>query len=158
MPSSLKVFEHQSLIRTTIDDMVALHSSADTSTSLVPPPAFIQVIRDHRRSLVEGEIEFNLWLGVVPVRWVARHEPGVADCFFIDRMVAGPMAEWVHHHIFRTSNEGVYLIDRIFLRHRDALPGLLTRIFFDGPVLRLTFIYRHRQIRKILESTHQGGP
>jgi len=117
---------------------------------LTPPPVFIQVLRDDRVSFTEGEIEFRMWVAFIPVHWVARHEPGPIATSFIDRLLAGPLASWEHHHIFQAVDGGTELIDRITFMHKAGLAGLLTRLFFDGLSLRFLFAYRHWRTRRAL--------
>ena len=65
-------------------------------------------------------------------------------------MIAGPMARWEHQHIFAEVDGGVELIDHITLAHKPGLQGILTRIVFDGPPLRMLFLYRHWRTRRAL--------
>jgi ligand-binding SRPBCC domain-containing protein len=111
---------------------------------------FIQVLRDDRTSLTDGEFLFRLWFGPIPVRWLARHEPGPTPTSFMDRMIEGPMAQWEHRHIFRAVESGIELIDHITLAHKPGWRGLLTRLVFDGLPLRLLFTYRHLRTRMSL--------
>ena len=71
-----KIFEHQSLIPAPVEQVMAFHQDPRALSKLTLPPTFIQILRDDRFSLTSGEIEFNLWLGPFPIRWVAAHAPG----------------------------------------------------------------------------------
>lgn len=148
----MHTFEHQSIIPTTIEAITAFHEDPRALARLVPPPPlmFFQVLRDDRSSLTEGEIEFRLWLGPLPVRWLARHQAGPTAHSFADHMLAGPMAIWQHEHIFTRVDGGVKLTDRIQIEHKPGLAGLFSRLLFDGLALRLLFIYRHFQTRRAL--------
>lgn len=128
---------------------MAFHNEANALARLTPPPPlmFVQVLRDDRTSLTEGELEFRLWFGPVPVHWLARHEPGPIPTSFVDRMIAGPLAYWEHQHIFQETAEGVTLIDRITLGHKGGTAGLWTRLIFGRLPLRLLFMYRHLRTR-----------
>jgi ligand-binding SRPBCC domain-containing protein len=150
--SGFRVFEKRSVISTTMEAMVAFHNDPRALSQLTPPPLILQVLRDDRQSLTQGEIEFRLWFGPVPVRWLARHEPGPIPTSFVDRQVEGPMAHWEHQHIFNAVPDGAELIDHIVLAHRPGLAGLLTRLIFDGLPLRLLFFYRHLRTRLALRS------
>ncbi|MBZ0299078.1 MAG: hypothetical protein K8J31_05025 [Anaerolineae bacterium] len=154
MPSSIhtKVFEHCSIIPTTMAAMIAFHEDPKALNRLTPPPPlmFMQVLRDDRTSLTDGELLFRLWFGPLPVRWLARHEPGPTPTSFADRMLEGPMGYWEHQHIFRDVPGGVELTDHVTLGHKPGLVGLLTRLVFDGFPLRLLFIYRHFRTRLVL--------
>ena len=148
-----KVFEKQSVIPGTVDHMMAFHNAPRAFQTLTPPPIFIQVLRDNRTSLTEGEIEFRLWAGPIPLRWLARHESGPTPTSFIDRMLDGPMAYWEHQHIFQKAVNGVKLTDHVTFEHKSGLMGLFTRIFFDGLPLRILFSYRHWVTRRAMKAT-----
>lgn len=143
----MRVFEHRSILPTTAKALFDFHSAPRAFLTLTPPPIFIQALRDDRTSLTDGTLEFRLWFGPIPVRWVARHEPGPIPTSFVDRQLSGPLAYWEHHHIFQPAVNGAELIDRITLAHKPGLTGLLTRLVFDGLPLRLLFIYRHLRTR-----------
>jgi ligand-binding SRPBCC domain-containing protein len=147
-----KIFTHHSIIHTTTEAIRDFHHNPKALSQLTPPPLFIQILRDTRVSLTEGEVEFNLWFGPVPVRWLARHEPGPTDSSFIDRMLKGPMAVWEHQHIFRSVESGVELTDRITLVHPSGWKGLFTRLIFDGLPLHFLFVYRHWRTQRALSA------
>ena len=142
-----RVFEKTSLINTTLDEMMRFHADPGALSKLTPPPIFMRVQRDDRRSIREGEIAFTLWFGPLPIRWLARHESGPAEHSFADRQIEGPMAHWRHEHIFEAASGGVLLTDRISYAHKAGLKGMLTRLMFDGLPLRFLFAYRHWRTR-----------
>jgi ligand-binding SRPBCC domain-containing protein len=141
------IYEKRSVIPTSVERLTAFHDAPETMPKLSPPPIFVQMKRDDRRSLTEGELEFTLWFGPVPIHWIARHEPGPTPDSFADVMVKGPMAYWRHEHIFEPVAGGTALIDRVTLAHHSGLDGLLTRLAFDGLPLRILFFYRHLRTR-----------
>lgn len=141
-------FEHRSVINTSMDAIQHFHDDPRALRWLTPPPLFIQIVRDDRVSLTQGEVDFRLWFGPVPVRWLARHEPGTTPTSFVDRMLEGPMAVWVHQHNFRSVAGGIELSDRISLAHRHGWRGVLTRLIFDGAALRFLFTYRHWRTKR----------
>jgi ligand-binding SRPBCC domain-containing protein len=145
---SMHIFEHQSVIPTTIDRMIAFHSDPAALSRLTPPPVIMQLHRDDRSSLTEGELEFTLWFGPVPARWVARHEPGPTATSFADRQIRGPLKSWRHEHVFEAVPGGVKLTDHIRYEHAEGGAwSLFTRVFFSKPNLRVFFIYRHLRTR-----------
>lgn len=145
-----RVFEHRSFVPASAEALAAFHEDPRALSALTPFPIIMQRLRDDRTSLTDGELAFRLWVGPLPVRWLARHEPGPTQTGFTDRMVEGPMATWVHEHIFQPEGGGVMLIDRITLAHKPGWRGALTRLFFDGLSLRLLFTYRHWRTRRAL--------
>ncbi len=150
VPANAHVYEKRSVMKTTLAAMTAFHQDPKALGKLSPPPIFMQMHRDERTSLTEGELEFTLWFAAIPIRWIARHEPGPTPDSFADRQVSGPMAYWRHEHIFEETEDGVALIDRVTLAHRPGLKGLMTRLAFDGPPLRFLFFYRHLRTRMTL--------
>jgi ligand-binding SRPBCC domain-containing protein len=151
MASGQRVFRHRSVMRSTIAELTRFHSAPDALRMLTPPPIFLQVLRDDRTALTAGDITFRLWFGPLPVRWVARHEPGSYPAVFADRMLSGPLASWRHEHAFRAAGEGVELMDTITYAHQPGWRGVLTRLAFGGPALRGVFWYRHWRTRRALE-------
>ena len=129
---------------------MAFHQDPRALSKLALPLTPIQVLRDGRTSLTSGEIEFNLWLGPFPIRWVAEHLPGPIPTSFSDRMVRGPLASWEHQHIFEPLGDSTRLVDRITFAHKSGPAGWFTRLMFDGLPLRLMFIYRHWRTRRAL--------
>ncbi len=142
-PRQERTFEHRSVIATSLEHMVAFHEDPRALRRLTPPLVVMQQIKDERTSLTAGEVEFRLWFGPIPVRWLARHEPGPTGTSFADLMLRGPLAYWRHEHVFTQVEGGVELADRIRFAHKAGLPGVFTRLIFDGLALRLVFVYRH---------------
>jgi len=147
--SQRRVFTKTSVFPSTLERITRFHDEGGPQ-ALTPPPIFVQVHRDARTSLTEGELEFTLWMGPIPVRWLARHEAGPTPTSFADLMVRGPLAYWRHEHIFREVQGGVELTDRVTLEHKPGWRGWLTRLAFDGLPLQILFFYRHLRTRLAL--------
>lgn len=146
-PANAHTFVKHSVMHTSLDKMKAFHEDPKALSNLTPPPIFMQLHRDDRTSISNGEIEFTLWLGPIPFRWIARHEQGPTEHSFADRMIKGPMAYWRHEHIFNEVDNGIELTDRITLAHKSGLRGIFTRLLFDGIPLRILFFYRHMRTK-----------
>jgi ligand-binding SRPBCC domain-containing protein len=143
-----KMFEKRSVFPATMDQMWAFHDAVGAIHRLTPPPIFVQVLRNERKTLTEGVVDFRLWFGLIPIHWIARHEPGPTPTSFIDRMIEGPMESWEHQHVFREVSGGVELTDRITFAHKPGLQGWITRLMFDGLALQVLFVYRHWWTRR----------
>lgn len=151
MPDNTRRFEKTCMLLATLDAVLRFHEDPRTLARLTPPPIIMRLKRDDRRSLTQGEIEFTLWFGLIPIRWLARHEPGPTPHSFADSQVKGPLAYWRHEHIFNEVADGVKLTDRITLAHQRGPLGLFTRLAFDGLPLRILFAYRHWRTRRALQ-------
>lgn len=142
------VFEHRSVIPTTMARMKAFHQDPKALNILTPPPIFVQVHRDERTSLTSGELEFTLWFGPLPVRWLARHEQGANEHSFMEWQVSGPAQSWRHEHTFNEVEGGVELIDRVTYSHRPSgFWSLFTRANFSPLPMKILFTYRHWRTR-----------
>ena len=91
-----------------------------------------------------------MWLGLLPLRWLARIE-GVSLDGFTDRQLRGPFAAWVHRHSFEAVDEQTTdVVDEINLRLKAHpfwwLVGMGMRLGL--PVL---FAYRAQKTRRLLE-------
>lgn len=151
-PANVNVYEKSTTMRGTLEALRAFHEAPDVFGKLAPPPIFARVQEDNRTSLTEGDLRFTLWFGPIPIRWHAQHQPGPTADSFADLMLEGPLRYWRHEHIFEAVEGGVKLTDRVTLAHKPGLPGVLTRLMFDGLPLRFLFFYRHLRTKRSVES------
>jgi len=147
-----KVFEKKSVMKGTVQQLWDFHARPNAFAKLTPPPIFIHMRENNLKSLTEGTVDFTMWLGFIPIHWVARHEPGPIPTSFMDRQLVGPMAYWEHQHIFRAVPDGVELTDHLTIQHKPGLIGIFTRLMFDGLPLQIFFTYRHLRTRIGLHS------
>lgn len=146
------IFEKSSLMKTDIARMTAFHQDVTVFRKLTPPPVFVQIHEDNRASLTEGDLTFTLWVGLIPIRWHAQHQPGPTEHSFADVMLSGPMQYWRHEHIFEAVAGGVRLTDRVTYTHKPGWRGLTSRLLFGSVPLRLLFFYRHLRTRMAVEA------
>ena len=144
-------FQRQFDVQAPIEKVVEFHQDARALRRLTPPPVIVQF---HMvQPLREGSVvDFTLWLGPIPVRWVAVHRDIHPVNGFTDSMMRVPFEAWVHTHHFEVldSNQ-TRVIDII-----EALPGphpfwgTISKILWKSlPVL---FAYRRWRTRRALES------
>ena len=137
----MEVFERRFRVRASLRAVSAFHKSTKALKVLTPPPMMVQL---HRGGEVAdgAEAEFTLWLGPLPIRWVARHEDVRSDGF-VDVQVRGPLRFWRHSHNFIPLHSGgVEVHDRVEFAHDSGLRGIWTRILFSKPALYGLFLYR----------------
>lgn len=148
----MKSFRHSFAVKAPIDDVIAFHRHSQNMGAITPPPI---IPRIHRAPefLDEGqEMNFTLWMGPIPIHWVARYENVTANSF-IDRQVEGPFRQWVHEHRFESVDEQSTIVhDSINLEFKSDLRNRLVGVgMWVG--LPLLFAYRQRQTRKLLEKS-----
>ena len=143
MPVFDSVFE----VHAPIEVVRTFHASTDAITPLTPPGSSVRV-HEGGGPLEEGlVVRFTMWLGPLPVHWVARHED-VGPDGFVDVMVEGPLASWRHMHRFVATGDATTEVhDHIEYEHPPGLAGVRTRILFARPALQLLFAHRRRATR-----------
>lgn len=97
------------------------HSRSAGMAALTPPPILVQIHQAPEVLAGGDEMEFTLWLGPLPLRWVARIED-VSSTGFLDRQVRGPMSRWEHVHAFVAIDEvTTEIIDTVEVELRPHL-------------------------------------
>jgi ligand-binding SRPBCC domain-containing protein len=144
------IYRHRFLVNAPLSRVNEFHQRAASMAAITPPPIIVRV-QSAPALLGEGDrMAFTLWLGPLPVRWLAQIE-SVSPEGFTDRQLQGPFAEWVHRHNFRAVDERTTeVIDEITLRLR---PHLFWGPFGFGMRLGLPFLFAFRawKTRRILK-------
>jgi ligand-binding SRPBCC domain-containing protein len=146
----MRRFHHEFQVNAPVERVAEFHRSTQALKSLTPPPLFISF--NHIDPLGEGSrADFTMWLGPIPIRWIAIHSDVNLMGGFTDTQIEGPFQTWVHRHSFeRINGNSTMVIDTI-----DGQPsnhpfwGLVSRfMWYTLPIL---FFYRARQTRKAVE-------
>jgi ligand-binding SRPBCC domain-containing protein len=144
-------FQYSSLINAPVEVVWQFHERADILDILTPPWQPVKVIRRQGGLEVGAITEFRLFLGFIPVRWVAKHIECEHNRLFVDQQIEGPMQSWVHRHQFTVENDKTRLTDSI----EYQLPGGWLAEFFLGwwvnARLQDMFRYRHEVTKKECE-------
>lgn len=145
-------FIHSSVIAAPLEVVWKFHERPDILQLLTPPWQPVQVIR-REGGLKEGAItEFRLFLGLLPLTWLARHTECEKYRLFTDEQISGPFESWIHRHEFTPENDKTRLTDAISF----SLPGGDGVEFVSGWLvqaqLEAMFRYRHYVTRRECES------
>src|SRR5688572_13261214 len=126
------------------DEALAWHERPGAFERLAPPWDTIDVIERHGSLRPGDRTTIRLWMGGLPIHWVAEHygyEPGWQFC---DRELAGPFAVWEHVHRFLPEGERCVLEDDITFRVPGGILGRLLGSGYASRALARMFAYRHR--------------
>ncbi len=144
-------FQYSSLINAPVEIVWQFHERQDILDILTPPWQPVKVIRREGGLDVGAISEFRLWLGIIPIRWIAKH----IDCqryhCFVDEQIEGPMQSWIHRHQFVEENGQTRLTDSI---NYEILGGWLAEFLLGWWVdsrLKDMFRYRHQVTAKECE-------
>jgi ligand-binding SRPBCC domain-containing protein len=141
-------FVRESIIEATPERVFAFHELPDALARLTPPWESARVLqpapdlRVGSTAIVETRI-----LGLIPVRWVARHTLYDPPRVFEDVQVSGPFRSWRHRHIVEPHPKGAVLRDEVEYEPPLRLVGRLAAPLLILPRLRRLFDYRHKATR-----------
>ncbi len=147
----MPVFDFRFTVAAPLEAVSAFHSQTGILKALTPPLMIMQV---HRFDpLANGSIgEFTIWMGPIPVRWVAEHSE-VSQTGFVDTQTKGPMKFWKHTHRFtRVSPDITEVHEHIEFEHHTGLRGLWSRILFPHVALIVLFTYRRWATRRAVRA------
>jgi hypothetical protein len=152
--SRRRTFVKESIIGADQARVFAFHELPDALARLTPPWESSRVIRMAKISEVGSEaiVETRL-LGLIPVRWVARHTMYDPPRMFEDVQVSGPFRYWRHRHLITPHAEGALLRDEIEYEPPFSFIGQLVEPFLITPRLTKLFDYRHAVTRTWCEES-----
>jgi len=144
-------YQHRFQVRAPMAVVADFHAQSASMGAITPPPIVVTVHRAPVRLADGDEMDFTLWLGPLPVHWIAQIEDA-GPVGFTDRQVCGPFAKWIHCHRFVVVDESVTeVLDEIELNLRPhwvwGLVGL--GMWLSLPLL---FAYRSWKTRRLLEA------
>ncbi len=144
-------YHHRFTVKAPLTAVAAFHSRSASMGAITPPPVIVRVQRAPPL-LAEGDaMAFTMWLGPLPIKWVARIEQ-VTPISFVDRQVRGPFTKWVHRHTFMPIDDATTAVI-------DDVEGIPSQHWFWKLVglgmwinLPILFAYRGWRTRQLLES------
>lgn len=144
-------FKYSSVIDAPVEVVWNFHERPDVLQLLTPPWQPVQVIRREGGLAIGAITEFRLYLGVLPLTWLARHTECEQYRSFTDQQVSGPFEHWTHHHKFEPEDGKTRLTDEISF----SMPGGDPVEFVSGWLVRMQldamFRYRHQITKKECE-------
>ncbi|NJL11273.1 MAG: SRPBCC family protein [Calothrix sp. SM1_7_51] len=144
-------FKYSSVIDAPVEVVWKFHERSDILKILTPPWQPIQVVRRDGRLQIGSITEFRLFLGFLPLTWLARHTEYEEFRLFTDEQMSGPFEFWKHKHIFEPEGEKTRLTDEIYFSlpggdAADLMAGWLVQMQLDA-----MFRYRHQITKRECE-------
>ena len=138
-------------------DVFAWHERPNAMLDLLPSPRFVRVLARSGGIRDGGRIVFTMGVGLLRIRWEARHFGYVEGEQFCDEQVRGPFRVWRHtHRVTPLSESSSLLEDRV----EYTLPGgWLIQAMAGRAVRRMLvsmFERRHAITRAAMESVAQA--
>ncbi len=155
---TLKMYRHTFTVAAPLAQVAAFHQNAGSMAAITPPPIIVQMHAAPPQLANGAEMAFTLWLGPLPLRWLARiekvTEPKTAGyASFVDRQIRGPFACWQHTHTFRAIDAyNTQVIDEVQAElHPQPWRRLVGMALWWG--LPLLFAFRAWKTRRLLPVT-----
>lgn len=149
-------YEHRFQVRATLTAVAEFHTRSNSMGAITPPPIITRLHRAPARLSEGDEMEFTLWVGPLPLRWLAKIEQ-VSQEGFTDRQLRGPFEAWEHRHQF-------IAVDGQTTQVVDSIQARIRRHWFWGPVglgmwlgLPVLFAYRAWKTGRILNQKVNPG-
>jgi ligand-binding SRPBCC domain-containing protein len=146
-------FKHTSVINAPPEVVWRFHERTDILQMLTPPWQPVQVVRREGGLEIGAITEFRLFLGPLPLTWLARHTQCEKNRLFVDEQISGPFDSWIHRHELEPENGKTRLTDAISF----SMPGGQTLELFSGWLvqaqLEAMFRYRHYVTKRECENS-----
>jgi ligand-binding SRPBCC domain-containing protein len=142
-------YRHCFTVKAPLAEVAAFHSQSASMGAITPPPIMVRV-HSAPTKLQEGDhMDFTMWLGPLPVRWVAQIEQ-TTPTSFVDRQISGPFESWVHLHTFSPVDpKTTEVIDQVTATlHQNWFWKLVGVGMWIG--LPILFAYRGWKTRRLL--------
>ena len=152
------IYTHHFQVRASLATVAAFHRRSASLAAITPPPILIQMHRAPHLLQAGDSMDFTMWLGPLPVRWLSRIKHA-EPTGFIDVQERGPFAMWVHRHIFVEEGEELTgVVDEVFvsLHETNRLWQLIGIAMWLG--LPFLFTYRTWQTRRLLGKMPASPP
>ncbi len=145
-------FKHSTLIDAPVEVVWNFHERPDILQLLTPPWQPIQIVRREGGLDIGAVSEFRIFVGPIPLRWVAVHTEYERYHLFTDEQREGPFQFWRHRHQFREENGKTRLTDAIAF----SLPGGWFSDILIGWIVYVQLIqmfrYRHTVTKQQCEA------
>jgi ligand-binding SRPBCC domain-containing protein len=144
-------YRHRFVVKAPQSFVAAFHRQADSMGAITPPPVRVR-IHSAPAELRDGDqMDFTLWLGPLPIHWLARIEQAT-PVSFVDRQISGPFAAWEHLHLYVMEDSTTTVVV-------DQVTAELSRHWFWRLIglgmwgsLPILFAYRGWKTQRILEA------
>ncbi|MEB3178552.1 MAG: SRPBCC family protein [Nostocaceae cyanobacterium] len=147
----MQQFKYSSLIDAPVEVVWNFHERQDILQLLTPPWQPVQIVRREGGLNLGAISEFRLFVGPIPIRWLARHTEYEQYHLFSDEQIAGPFASWTHRHQFATEHGKTRLTDAISFSMLGGEAMEFIAAWFVVAQLDAMFRYRHEVTRRECE-------
>jgi hypothetical protein len=145
-----------------VEEIFQFFSDAANLESITPSWFNFHVVGKSTPKIEEGtQIDYQLRLHGLPLRWKSRIEEWTPNKRFVDLQTHGPYSVWRHMHLFTPitvkSQRGTLLTDRVFYKVPFGKLGSLAADRFVKNDVSKIFEFRRKKIEELF-SLPQAEP
>ena len=130
-----------------VEEVFAFFADARNLERITPPWIRFRILGEPPPELRAGtEIDYQLRLRGIPLRWRSRITAWQPPHRFVDEQARGPYRLWRHEHLFERDGDATLATDQVEFA---AFGGPLVRRFLIAPDLERIFAYRLRALSEI---------
>jgi ligand-binding SRPBCC domain-containing protein len=137
------VLKQKIVVAKPISEVFEFFSKAENLGAITPSDLYFSIRGLAPKEMKSGiEINYDIKLGPVPMRWTSSIEdwrPG--DCF-VDKQIKGPYAKWSHRHSFEAVGDNTIITDTVSYRLPFGFLGRIAHAVFVKNKLTRIFAFR----------------
>lgn len=146
-----RLFEWTSEFSCSAEKLFQYHANPGAIDRLIPPWENVTVLRRGKSIDVGTEVLLQQKLGLLKLRWLARHTKLEEPWSFQDTQISGPFATWQHDHLFEPKGSDRCLLHDLVHFDLPWSPLSNPALAMVRGILRRMFVYRHETTRRDLE-------
>lgn len=155
----LRQLRRTQLVGRPLPEVFAFFSDAANLDALTPPFLHFRILTPMPIELCAGaQLDYQLSLFGVPVRWRTRITDWQPQERFVDEQESGPYALWRHTHEFEARGASTLMRDVVDYSQPLGPIGTVAHVLFVRRTLDRIFDFRRDAIVRLLDGTRADQP
>jgi ligand-binding SRPBCC domain-containing protein len=140
------------LIRKPLQEVFGYFADASNLEALTPPFLHFRIVTPMPIEMrIGAQIDYELSLFGVPLRWHTRITDWQPGRRFVDEQESGPYAVWRHTHEFEARGDSTLMRDEVNYSEPFGPLGTVAHVLFVRRTLDRIFDFRRDAIHRLLE-------
>ena len=147
--------ESKQIINKPLEDVFSFFSRPENLSLITPARLNFNILTPAPIQMRQGTvIDYTIKIFKLPIHWrtlITTYEPPFK---FVDEQMKGPYTLWHHTHIFRETDEGVEIIDKVHYSIPAGVLGRLLHLLWIKNDLKNIFEHRRVVIEKLFQNNN----
>ncbi len=155
----LRQLSRTQMVGSPMPEIFAFFADASNLEALTPPFLHFRILTPMPIELCAGaQLDYQLSLFGVPVRWRTRITDWKPQERFVDEQESGPYALWRHTHEFEARGTSTLMRDVVDYSEPLGPVGTVAHVLFVRRTLDRIFDFRRDAIGRLLDHSRAGQP